>query len=289
MQEKADYKSLPLNFRLFISFFKVNSHSPNQGWKSTFPIFRNFLLNHGRILPALTYNGSQPLNYKSLPLNFKLFISSFKVNSHFPNQGRKWQLLVVMGYGSSLLEAKGDILFVTMYPTTSGITFYIWLIWQIRKVHCLLFQIQSLPEIIAKFVLAKYRMGFVVSLIVVVFVNKFWIFFWSMYAKRLFLLETDKVFYAFKVWKKTSLYIFQETFSCTGQFFFLKPIHSPLCLASCCFPNQSNRELHNTSTAKGMQQYLKSFENGLLCSIYLLFMKLWKLLSSKFLRFWRIH
>ena len=37
-------------------------------WKSfscehlTFPIFRNFLPNHGRILPALTHNGSQPLN-----------------------------------------------------------------------------------------------------------------------------------------------------------------------------------------------------------------------------------
>ena len=28
----------------------------------TFPIFRNFLPNHGRILPALTHNGSQPLN-----------------------------------------------------------------------------------------------------------------------------------------------------------------------------------------------------------------------------------
>ena len=29
---------------------------------SGFPIFRNFLPNHGRILPALTYNGLQPLN-----------------------------------------------------------------------------------------------------------------------------------------------------------------------------------------------------------------------------------
>ena len=29
---------------------------------SSFPIFPNFLPNHGRILPALTYNGSQPLN-----------------------------------------------------------------------------------------------------------------------------------------------------------------------------------------------------------------------------------
>ena len=29
--------------------------------QSTFPIFRNFLPNHGRILPALTYNGLQPL------------------------------------------------------------------------------------------------------------------------------------------------------------------------------------------------------------------------------------
>ena len=31
-------------------------------WQSSFPIFRHFLPNHGRILPALTYNGSQPLN-----------------------------------------------------------------------------------------------------------------------------------------------------------------------------------------------------------------------------------
>ena len=30
--------------------------------QSTFPIFRNFLPNHGRILPTLTYNGSQALN-----------------------------------------------------------------------------------------------------------------------------------------------------------------------------------------------------------------------------------
>ena len=28
----------------------------------SFPIFPNFLPNPGRILPALTYNGSQPLN-----------------------------------------------------------------------------------------------------------------------------------------------------------------------------------------------------------------------------------
>ena len=30
--------------------------------QSTFPIFHNFLPNYGRIPPALTYNGSQPLN-----------------------------------------------------------------------------------------------------------------------------------------------------------------------------------------------------------------------------------
>ena len=28
----------------------------------SFPLFCNFLPNPGRILPALTYNGSQPLN-----------------------------------------------------------------------------------------------------------------------------------------------------------------------------------------------------------------------------------
>ena len=32
---------------------------------SSFPIFPNFLPNHGRILQALTYNGSQPLNVNS--------------------------------------------------------------------------------------------------------------------------------------------------------------------------------------------------------------------------------
>ena len=80
-------KSLFSFFRITINFQEISSLCHNH---LSFPIFRNFLPNRGRILPALTYNGPQPLNVNAARI--------------LPGFGRKLRNIGKLDYSSAFTD-----------------------------------------------------------------------------------------------------------------------------------------------------------------------------------------